>query len=105
MEHHLRIVTKTIPADLQTPVGIYLKVRDLFPQSALLESSDYHTTQNSFSFIGVEPLARFAVVENAIRCRYPDGQEVVEKITPDTDVVEALKRISPLSGRKRTLPA
>lgn len=91
MKHHLRIVTKTIPADLQTPVGIYLKVRDLFPQSALLESSDYHTTQNSFSFIGVEPLARFAVVGNSICCRYPDGQEVSEEITPDKDVVEALK--------------
>lgn len=91
MKHRLRIVTKTIPADLQTPVGIYLKVRDLFPQSALLESSDYHTTQNSFSFIGVEPLARFAVVGNSICCRYPGGQEVVEEITPEKDVVEALK--------------
>lgn len=91
MEYQLKTITKTIPADLQTPVGIYLKVRDLYPQSALLESSDYHTTQNSFSFIGVEPLARFAVVNGTICRRYPDGQESVETITPETDVIGALK--------------
>ena len=61
MKYKMRTMTKTLPADLQTPVGIYLKVRDLYPQSALLESSDYHTTQNSFSFIGVEPMASFQV--------------------------------------------
>ena len=54
MKYRIKTITRILPADLQTPVGIYLKVRDLFPQSALLESSDYHTTQNSFSFIGVE---------------------------------------------------
>ena len=43
--------SRTFLADLQTPVGIYLKVRDLFPESALLESSDYHTSENSYSFI------------------------------------------------------
>lgn len=89
--YRLKTITKTIPADLQTPVGIYLKVRDLFPQSALLESSDYHTTQNSFSFIGVEPLAHFAVVKNKICCAYPDGSETTVDITPDQDVIEALK--------------
>ena len=51
MKYRIKTITRILPADLQTPVGIYLKVRDLFPQSALLESSDYHTTQNSFSFI------------------------------------------------------
>ena len=51
MKYRIKTITRILPADLQTPVGIYLKVRDLFPQSALLESSDYHTTQNSFSFM------------------------------------------------------
>ena len=42
MKYRIKTITRILPADLQTPVGIYLKVRDLFPQSALLESSDYH---------------------------------------------------------------
>ena len=66
MKYRIKTITRILPADLQTPVGIYLKVRDLFPQSALLESSDYHTTQNSFSFIGVEPMADFSVTKEQI---------------------------------------
>ena len=91
MKYQLKTITKSIPADLQTPVGIYLKVRDLYPQSALLESSDYHTMQNSFSFIGVEPLSRYAVVGEKICCCYPDGLETIQDITPERDVIAALK--------------
>ncbi|MCD7970476.1 MAG: chorismate-binding protein [Alistipes sp.] len=65
--------SKRLLADLQTPVGIYLKVRDMYPQSALLESSDYHSSENSFSFIGIEPLARFSVRDGKITEQYPDG--------------------------------
>ncbi|MDE6037720.1 MAG: anthranilate synthase component I family protein, partial [Duncaniella sp.] len=54
--HILKVNSRIIPADLETPVGIYLKIRDLYPQSALLESSDYHTSQNSVSYIGVDPI-------------------------------------------------
>ena len=34
--------SKQVLGDMHTPVSIYLKVRDIFPQSALMESSDYH---------------------------------------------------------------
>lgn len=91
MKYNIKTITKVLPADLQTPVGIYLKVRDLYPQSALLESSDYHTTQNSFSFIGVEPMAHFTVKQNQVIGRYPDGREIKSEITPQLDVVENLK--------------
>ena len=37
-QHKLNIVSRVIPADLETPVGIYLKIRDLYPESALLET-------------------------------------------------------------------
>jgi len=43
--------------DLHTPVSIYLKVRDSYPESALLESSDYHGNENSLSYIALCPLA------------------------------------------------
>ena len=41
----MKTITTLLPADLETPVGIYLKIRDIYPQSALLESSDYHHPQ------------------------------------------------------------
>lgn len=69
----LRQKTTVIPADLETPVGIYLKIRDLYPTSALLESSDYHTTQNSVSLIGVNTIGSFTVNNGIITMVYPDG--------------------------------
>ncbi|MDE5904788.1 anthranilate synthase component I family protein [Duncaniella sp.] len=82
----------TIPADLETPVGIYLKVRDLYPQSALLESSDYHASQNAVSFVGVEPIGSFKVENEQVVLSYPGG-EVVRKDLSDgkTDVVDELR--------------
>ncbi len=53
--------TEQILSDMHTPVSIYLKVRDLYPQSALLESSDYHTADNSRSYIALSPIAKFSV--------------------------------------------
>lgn len=76
--------SRTFLADLQTPVGIYLKVRDLFPESALLESSDYHTSENSYSFIGVEPIARFALQRDTITEQYPDGRVQQFAVDPHT---------------------
>ena len=53
--------SKTILADLYTPVGVYMRLRDLYPQSALMESSDYHEKDNSRSFIGIDPMASVAI--------------------------------------------
>ena len=53
--------SKTILADLYTPVGVYMRLRDLYPQSALMESSDYHDANNSRSFIGINPIASVAI--------------------------------------------
>jgi anthranilate synthase component 1 len=62
----IQTVTKTMLADLQTPVSIYLKIRDLYPESVLLESSDYHGAESSYSFIGLCPIARFLVQNGQI---------------------------------------
>lgn len=81
-----------LPADLETPVGIYLKVRDLYPCSALLESSDYHTSHNSVSLIGVDPIASFKVENNQITATYPDGTSTtLENRESSNDVITALK--------------
>lgn len=81
MNYTFQTISKTLLADLQTPVGIYLKVRDVYPESALLESSDFHGGENSFSFIGIEPAASFQVASGAVTCRYPDGKKTAAPLT------------------------
>lgn len=75
---------KRILADLYTPVGIYMNLRDIYPQSILMESSDYHGTDNSRSFIGIHPIARISVGHGVITSLYPDGRE--ESRTIDSSV-------------------
>ena len=88
----IRQYTRTIPADLETPVGIYLKIRDLYPQSALLESSDYHASQNAVSFIGVEPIGSFKVENEQVVMNYPDGETIRKNIAGGkTDVIDELR--------------
>ena len=64
--------SKTILADLYTPVGVYMRLRDIYPQSALMESSDYHDSNNSRSFIGIGPLASVAIGHGKATIAFPD---------------------------------
>lgn len=57
--HKIKVRKKKFLADTITPVGLYLKLRDRFANSILLESSDYHGNENSFSYICCNPLASF----------------------------------------------
>ncbi len=90
MKHTVTTLTRTIPADLETPVAIYLKIRDLYPQSALLESSDYHTNHGSVSLIGINPIGKFEVCGEKITKQYPDGAVETVDITPGVNVVSQL---------------
>ena len=63
---------KKILADTITPVSIYLKIRDKYPNSILLESSDYHANDNSFSYICFNPIATIKVENDYIIQTYPD---------------------------------
>lgn len=80
----LTATTKKMLADMQTPVSIYLKVRDMYPESALLESSDYNSSDNSYSFIGIQPMARFTLHGKTVTEKYPNG--TVCKYTIDNSV-------------------
>ena len=75
-----KTVTRKILADLYTPVGVYMRLRDIYPQSALMESSDYHGSENSRSFIGVHPLASIAVSHGEVIKTYPDGRVEKEQL-------------------------
>ena len=63
---NITIKTKRLLSDTVTPVGLYLKLRDQFQNSFLLESSDYHGNDNNFSFICLEPIASFIVEDKVI---------------------------------------
>ncbi len=64
---------KKLLADTTTPVSIYLRLRDVFPNSLLLESSDYHSRENSLSYICCEPIAGLVLNNGILKKTYPDG--------------------------------
>lgn len=70
----IEVQYKRYLADIITPVACYLKVRDRFPGSLLLESSDYRGTENSFSFICCNPIAMFKVEQGEIEQSIKNGK-------------------------------
>ncbi|MCD8399813.1 anthranilate synthase component I family protein [Tenacibaculum finnmarkense] len=56
-----KTVSKKRIADTVTPVGLYLRFRDKYANTLLLESSDYHSKEESFSFIAIDPLLTMKV--------------------------------------------
>ena len=90
MKYTLKTHYKKILADTITPVSVYLKIRDKFPNSILLESSDYHANDNSFSYICCNPIASIKVENETITQRFPDGSKEITEITADTDVTEII---------------
>ncbi len=70
--YSIRTHSKTILADTITPVSLYLKIRDIYPQSILLESSDYHGGRDNYSFICMEPMASVEVKNSTVRYQFPN---------------------------------
>lgn len=65
---------KRLLADTTTPVSIYLRLRDVFPNSILLESSDYHSRENSLSYVCCDPIAGIVLTGDKLETYFPDGQ-------------------------------
>lgn len=86
MAYQLTTHYKKILADTITPVSVYLKIRDRFPNSILLESSDYHANDNSFSYICCNPIASITLQDDVLLRRYPDGKQEKEAVDKSTDV-------------------
>ena len=89
--YHYTVKTLPLPGDLSTPVSTYLKVRDLFAQSALMESSDYHGSENNRSFIGLEPLASFSVSHGKAVMNFPDKTVRTLDLTDTYTVADAFE--------------
>ena len=82
---------KSLLGDLHTPVSTYLKVRDLFPQSVLMESSDYHGVENNRSFTSLNPIASIRINHGVATFVFPDGQQEERNISDDYQVEQAIR--------------
>ncbi len=78
-QYKLTTTYKKLLADTTTPVSIYLRLRDVFPNTLLLESSDYHSRENSMSYICCEPIAGLILNDGELQKKYPDGTDLTIK--------------------------
>jgi anthranilate synthase component 1 len=83
-------VSKRRLGDLHTPVSLYLKLRDVYPQSALLESSDYHGNENSLSYIALDPIASIGVNSNRATLKFPDGTAMEQPLMETYQPADAM---------------
>ncbi len=86
-----KIVLKTtyrkMLSDQQTPVSIYLRLRDKYANSILLESSDYHGNDNSFSYICCQPIATFEVKGKRVMWQLPGKERMTKEVTDSSEVL------------------
>jgi anthranilate synthase component I len=73
---------KKMLADVYTPVGIYLRLRDRFRDTILLESTDFHAGENSYSFIGINAVAGIQI-SNADGIEFKLPAQTAERIKLD----------------------
>ena len=85
---------KQILADTLTPVSVYLKIRDKFPNSLLLESSDYHASDNSFSYICCNPIASINIENETLTQSFPDGSSTKISIDATTKIPNLIQEFA-----------
>ncbi len=73
-------------SDTFTPVSVYMKLRDHFSSVVLLESTDFRSRENCFSFIGIEPIATFRVEQGVVTTTYPNEAPTVQTLSNPQDV-------------------
>lgn len=74
-------------SDIHTPVGIYLRLRDRFRDTVLLESTDYHSAENSFSFIGINAIAGMEITDlHSVEFKLPGQNPEKLPINKPTEV-------------------
>lgn len=91
MKYTIQTNYKKIVADLHTPVAIYNKLRDHFPNAFLLESADYHDRTDSKSFICLEPIAGFEAKANTYQYNFPNEEIVSKKVEQPREIFTALQ--------------
>lgn len=91
MTYNISTRSKKLLADTITPIGIFLRIRDQYPFSVMLESADYHAMQNSFSYIACDVMASIVIDNNVVTQTFPDGEIVSFTLEKRTDAVKVLQ--------------
>src|SRR5580765_6012779 len=81
----IHTICKKLLADVFTPVGIYLRLRDRFRDTILLESTDHHAAENSYSFICINAIGGMEITST---------KSVEFKLPAHTPEKVAIKNIS-----------
>tara|TARA_B100001057_G_scaffold17408_1_gene16143 strand:- start:1157 stop:2557 length:1401 start_codon:yes stop_codon:yes gene_type:complete len=89
--YRLNANIKKLIVDTDTPVSIYLKLRDYYPNSILLESSDYGAKDNSYAYVCCNPIAEFDVKNNIIKTSFPDNKSEKKSVDKNCDLLIELK--------------
>ncbi|MBR6973739.1 MAG: anthranilate synthase component I family protein [Bacteroidaceae bacterium] len=90
--YNYHTASKKILGDLNTPVSVYLRVRDAYPQSALMECSDYHDSKNSRSFICLHPIGSVSVAHGVGVMQFPNGEEQRCSISNSDDTARLINQ-------------
>ena len=80
-QHTYTTHVRRMLADMYTPVSVYMRLRDIYPQSVLMESSDYHDSNNSRSFIAINPVGNVSISHGKAICTFPDGTTTTKDVT------------------------
>ncbi|WP_113651572.1 anthranilate synthase component I family protein [Pedobacter namyangjuensis] len=89
--YNIQSHTKKRLADTTTPVSIYLRLRDVFPNTILLESSDYHSRENATSYVCAEPVAGILLQDGVLSTYFPDGTKETKTTFNLTAEITAFK--------------
>jgi anthranilate synthase component 1 len=93
-QSNFKINTKELLADVLTPVAIYLKLRDVFPNSILLEGADFKAGENQYSFICLNPIAGIKCTGNQIEIKMPDSTETTQTIKSMHEATQILSQFA-----------
>ncbi len=93
-QFNFKVNTKEILADVLTPVAIYLKLRDVFPNSILLEGADFKVGSNQYSFICLKPIAGFRAKKNKVKISQPNGNEETITLAKPNEAIDLLSHFS-----------
>jgi len=104
-KYTLRFKTQERPADALTPVGIYLRIRDIYPGSLLLECADYSSRTNAFSYICINPVLGIEATENNLKMYFPGDKKktisnlhIIEEVNSFLASLEVTKETEKPSG-------
>ncbi|WP_044172436.1 anthranilate synthase component I family protein [Flectobacillus major] len=90
MKFTVKTTQKKKLADTITPVGVFLKLRNKFKNTVILESADYHGKEHGYSHIACDPIASFILDNDIVTQTFPDGSTETFPLAKRKDAVQAL---------------